>query len=160
MSVLQAFRSLPVAVEVHRVDALPPHAEGYLRDCVALGWEDRLKGRGRRVSDGGLAFGTTLPRGTILRDGDCFVLDGLRAVIVVAERDEPVFVIAPRSAAEWGLIAYHIGNNHQPMMIAEEGIVCPDVPGMEALLVQHQIRFSRATRPFTPVGLTPDHRHD
>ena len=159
MSVLQAFRSLPVAAEVHRVDGLPPHANSYRRDRVALGWEDRLKGRGRRVSAAGLEFGTALPRGTILRDGDCFVLDGLGAVVMVVEREEPVFLIAPGSPAAWGLIAYHIGNNHQPMMIAGECIVCPEVPGMEALLVQHQITFSRAMRGFTPVGLTPDHRH-
>jgi urease accessory protein len=156
---LHVFKSLPVAIDVHRLDALPARAEGYRRDRVALGWEERLKGRGRRVSAEGLEFGTTLPRGTILRGGDCLVLDGPRAVVVVIERAEPVFVIDPGSAAEWGRIAYHIGNNHQPMMIATEGIVCPDVPGMEMLLAQHQIVFSRALRPFTPIGLSPDHRH-
>ena len=50
---------------------------------------------------------------------------------------EPVFVIEPRSRAEWGLFAYHIGNRHQPVMITERAIVCPDVPGVEQLLTQH-----------------------
>ena len=159
MSVLELFQSLPVAREVYRVDALPARALGYARDTIALGWEDRLKARGRRRSDAGLEFGTALERGTVLRGGDAFVIDGPNVIVSVVERDEPVFVIAPGSTAEWGLFAYHIGNNHQPMMIADGHIVCPDVPGLEQLLEQHAIPFSRATRPFTPIGFLPDHRH-
>ena len=159
MSALQLFTPLPVAREVHRDDSLPARAREYTRDTVTLGWEDRLKARGRRTSDRGLEFGTALERGTVLERGDCFVLDGPRVVVTIVARDEPVFIITPRSPAEWGLFAYHIGNNHQPMMIADADIVCPDVPGLEQLLEQHGIPFSRATRSFTPVGALADHRH-
>jgi len=154
-----ALRQLPVAAAVFRPETLPIHARDYTRDTVMLGWDDRLRARGRRTSDGGIEFGTALPRGTILRAGDCLVLDGPRSVVVVVERNEAVFVIAPRTPEQWGLFAYHIGNNHQPMMIAADGIVCPDVPGMEELLAQHAIPFARASRPFTPVGHVPDHAH-
>ena len=153
------FKSLPVARGVFREEDVPPLARGYARDAITLGWEDRLKARGRRRSDTGFEFGLTLARGTILREGDCFVLDDARVVVVVAERAEPVFVIKPASPEEWGLFAYHIGNNHQPMMIADGGIVCPDGPGMLQVLDQHGMPFSRAMRPFTPVGAVPDHRH-
>ena len=159
MSVLELFQSLPVAREVYRADALPARALGYARDTIALGWEDRLKARGRRTSDGGMEFGTVLERGTILRGGDCFVLDDRAIVVSIIERDEPVFVITPRSPTEWGLYAYHIGNNHQPLMIAGDDIVCPAARGLEQLLEQHGIPFSRANRSFTPVGALPDHRH-
>jgi urease accessory protein len=156
---LHVFKSLPVAAEVHHADDLPPRAGGYARDVMTLGWEERLKARGRRLSDAGLEFATALPRGSVLGAGDCLVLDGPRVVVLVAEREEAVFVITPRTAEEWGLAAYHIGNNHLPMMIAAGAIVCPDVPGMEALLDQHQVRFSRAMRSFTPIGAAADHRH-
>lgn len=159
MSVLELFTSLPVVREVCRADALPARALEYARDTIALGWEERLKARARRTSDGGVEFGTVLARGTQLRGGDCFVLDARAVVVSVVERDEPVFVITPRSPAEWGLYAYHIGNNHQPLMIAGDQIVCPDVPGMEQLLDQHGIPFARASRSFMPVGSVPDHRH-
>ena len=152
-------RALPVANSVFRAETLPEHARGYARDAVTLGWEDRLRARGRRTSDGGIEFGIALPRGTVLNAGDCLVLDSSRIVVIVIERSEAVFVIAPRTAQQWGLFAYHIGNNHQPMMIAADGIVCPDVPGMQALLEQHAIPFSRALRRFTPLGHVCDHAH-
>ena len=60
-----------------------------------------------------------------------FVLEVERLVVSGVERDEPVFVIEPRSPHEWGLFAYHIGNRHQPLMITGSALVCPDVPGVE-----------------------------
>jgi urease accessory protein len=160
MFVLHMFKSLPVVRDVCREEAVPTLARLYARDAITLGWEERLKARGRRSSDTGLEFGTALPRGTILRAGDCFVLDDARAIVTVAEREEPVFLVRPASPEEWGLFAYHIGNNHQPMMIADVGIVCPDVPGIQQVLELHGMPFSRAMRAFTPVGVVPGHRHE
>ena len=159
MSVLSALKSLPVARNICREDEVPEHAKDYRRDRITLGWEDRLRARGRRTSDRGFQFGTALPRGTLLRAGDCFVFDDPGAVVVVVEREEPVFVITPRSPAEWGLFAYHIGNNHQPMMLVDESIVCPEVPGIEELLTLHGIAFTRSMRAFTPLTQAMDHGH-
>ena len=148
-----------VVEQLHRKDALPPTARGYARDTLTLGWEDRLRVRGSRRSDGGVAFDLSLPRGTILRGGDCLILDEAKAVVVVVERREPVFFIEPRTPQEWGLFAYHIGNRHLPLMITEAGIVCPDVAGVEQLLEQQHIPFARATLAFTPVTTVSNH-HD
>ena len=146
-----------VIEQIHREDDLPAAARGYARDTITLGWEDRLHVRGHRRPDGGLAFGLSLPRGTMLRDGDCLVLDETRAVVVVVERPEPVFLIEPRTPQQWGLYAYHIGNRHQPVMITETGIACPDVAGVEQLLEQQHIPFVRTTLAFTPVASTGNH---
>lgn len=159
MSVLERFKTLPTAEAVVPVDALPAAVAGFARDTITLGWEDRLRTRGRRATDGGVEFGTALPRGTVLRGGDCLVVAGLRLVVTVVERPEPVLVVRPRTPAEWGLFGYQIGNSHQPLMIADGEIVCPDALGMEQVLDQHAIAFTRAVRPFTPVGLMTDHRH-
>jgi urease accessory protein UreE len=155
---LHVFKPLPVVSEVYRQDALPPSARSYSRDPITLGWEERLRARGRRRTDSGLEFGTALARGIVLHAGDCFVLDAPSTVVVVVEREEPVFVIEPVSASQWALFAYHIGNSHQPIMITSEAIVCADGPGME----YHGIPFTRAVRPFTPVGAVDGsftHRH-
>jgi urease accessory protein UreE len=154
------FKSLAVVTEVHREDALPAAARSYARDRVTLGWEERVKVRGRRTSDGGVEFGTALPRGTTLSQGDCLVLEQAATVVQVVEQREAVLIVRPRTPSEWGLFAYYIGNSHQPVMILDQDIVCADVPGMQQVLDQHAIPFSRATRPFTPVSLSPDgHRH-
>jgi urease accessory protein len=149
---LQVFKTLPVAQETYREGGLPARSGSYTRDSITLAWEDRLKARARRKSDGGVEFGTALRRGTVLREGDCFVLDEALLVVTVLERLEAVFVIEPVRAADWGQFAYDIGNSHQPIMITDESIICPDVPGMERVLIYHSIPFSRSLRAFTPMG--------
>ena len=142
---------------IHREDALPATTSGYARDTMTLGWEDRMHVRGRRQSDGGLAFGLSLPRGTMLRGGDCLVVDEAKTVVVIMERPEPMFLIEPRTPQEWGLFAYHIGNRHQPLMITETGLLCPDEAGVEQLLQQQSIPFTHTMRPFTPVTSGDSH---
>jgi urease accessory protein len=156
---LQRFKPLPLVGETCRDGSLPTRAADYARDTIALGWEERLKTRARRRSDGGVEFATTLERGTVLRSGDAFVVDDLRLVIAVVEREEPVLVVRPAGVALWALYGYQIGNSHQPMMIEADAIVCADVPGMEQILEQHGMPFTRETRPFTPVSGIADHRH-
>ena len=150
---------MTVIEKTYREDALPATTRAYARDTMTVGWEDRLQARGRRQSDGGVAFGLSLPRGTILRGGDCLVVDEAKAVVVVIERPEPVVLIEPRTPQEWGLFAYHIGNRHQPLMIIQSGIVCPDVAGVEHLLEQHRIPFTRTRLPFTPATAAASHHH-
>ena len=156
---LEVFRSLPVARTACSLDALPAAASTYARDTVTLGWEDRMKARGRRRTDGGVEFGTALPRGTVLRDADCFLLDQDRLLVTVVALEEPVFVIEPATPADWALFAYQIGNSHQPLMLTSREIVCPDLPGMEQVLTYHAIPFVRDLRAFTPVSQVPDHEH-
>jgi urease accessory protein len=150
---------MTVIEQTHHEDALPQAARGYARDTITLGWEDRVHVHGRRRSDRGVEFGMALPRGTILRGGDCLVVHESRTVVTVVERPEPVFVIEPQTSQEWGLFAYQIGNRHQPLMITERAIVCPDVPGVEQLLEQQRIPYTRATLPFTPATAVAAHQH-
>jgi urease accessory protein UreE len=138
---------------------LPLTTRGYQRDTVTLGWEERTHVHGRRRSDGGIAFGTALPRGTVLRAGDLLVLDAEHVVVSVVERAEPVFLVEPRTPQEWALFAYHIGNRHQPLMIVDGGLVCPDVPGMEPLLQQHRMPYVRTLLGFTPAAAVAPHQH-
>lgn len=151
------FKTLPVVEKPYRVETLAPGTRDYRRDSIVLGWEDRMKTRGRRRSTGGVEFGTALPRGTVLRGGDCLVIESARVIVEVVEQLEPVFVVEPLTAAEWGLFAYHIGNGHQPLMITDRALVCPDVPGAEMLLQYHGIPYVRAQAAFTPAAV--GHRH-
>jgi urease accessory protein len=151
------FKTLPVANQVFHV--LPERAQAYARDTITLGWEDRLRTRGRRFSDEGLAFATTLARGTVLRAGDWLVVDDHQVAIEVIELAEPVLVVEPATPQAWGLFGYLIGNSHQPVMITLQAIVCADVPGIEQVLSYHNIPFVRANQPFTPVAMNVDHAH-
>ena len=148
-----------VVEQVFNIADLSEEARSYARDTLTLGWEDRTHARGRRRTDGGVEFATSLPRGTVLRAGDCFVLDPPQLVVAVVEQPEPVFVIRPRAPAEWALYAYHIGNRHQPLMITSDALVCPDLPGVEQLLEQHHMPYVRQRQAFTPAALVTGHSH-
>ena len=151
------FRSVPVADALFRVERLPAGVVEYARDSISLGWEERLKGRARRRTEGGVEFGTALPRGTVLREGDCLVLENAALLVVVHESLDPVLVVTPAGEAQFALWAYHIGNSHQPLMITGESLICPDVTGMQQVLDYHAIPFTRERRPFTPVSQAPGH---
>lgn len=153
--------ALPVADRVYREPDLPASSRSYGRDSLTLVWDERVKPHARRRSDGGLEFGTALPRGTVLRLGDCLVLDAAGVVVVIREQLEPVFIIEPRTPREWGLVAYQIGNRHQPLMVTEGALVCPDLPGVEPLLRHLGLTYVRSRAAFTPATLAAghDHRH-
>jgi urease accessory protein len=150
---------MTIVERIFKESELPEAAQAFARDRVTLGWEDRTQAHGRRRTDGGIEFGTSLPRGSVLREGDRLVLDAEQLVVSVVERAEPVFVVEPRSAPEWALFAYHIGNRHQPIMITDRSLVCPDAPGVEQLLLQHHMPYERAMLAFTPAANTAGHRH-
>jgi len=153
------FRTVPVASTVVRPGQLSLACAAWPSHTVTMGWEDRLKARGRRCTDDGIEFATALPRGTALHEGDCLPLDAPQIVVVVQAREEEVLVIRPATTDEWALWGYHIGNSHQPMMIAPDAIVCADLTGMEQVLTFHGIPFVRERRAFTPVSQMPGH-HD
>jgi urease accessory protein len=124
-------------------------------DTVTLGWEERARTRARRRSDGGVEFATALPRATVLRQDDCFAFP--QFIVRVVERLERVLVISPRTPEEWGRFAYHLGNNHQPVMFSEGALLCVDEPGAQQVLEYHGIPYVRGERRFTPVTLNPGH---
>lgn len=131
----------------------------FTKGTITLGWEDRLRTRARRTSDQGLPFATALARGTVLRSGDWLLIESARQAIAVVEADDPVLVIRPEKPEEWALFAYFIGNSHQPLMVAADGLVVPDLLGMSQVLEFQRIPFAREMRPFTPVAQVPSHRH-
>ena len=144
---------------IYRAGELPAAAADYHADTMTLGGEDRQKRQGNRVSDQGVEFGVALASGTMLKDGDCLVLDDLRRVVTVRAAAEPVFVIVPSTPQQWASYAYQIGNRHQPLMIAERELVCPQVMGVEQLLHQMAVPYEAASRAFTPVLGVVGHHH-
>ncbi|MBS1819758.1 MAG: hypothetical protein JSU08_17625 [Acidobacteria bacterium] len=151
------FRSVPIADAVFRDDRLPAGLAAHPRDEVVIGWEDRRAQRARLKTEAGVEFGTSLPQGTVLREGDCLALDRPALVIIVREKAEPVLVMAPPSAGDAARWAYYIGNTHQPLMVLGDLLLCADVAGMDEVLRYHGIPFTRELRPFTPVSQGPSH---
>jgi len=122
---------------------------GYPHDTLTLTWEDRRRGHGKRRSDSGLEFAISLPAGTVLKLGDCFILDPEKRIVKVREALESVFVVRPETPKDWAFYAYHVGNRHQAVMIGESELIFLQSPAVRSLLEQLHVAYSADSRPFT-----------
>jgi urease accessory protein len=83
---------------------------------LSLPFELRQKTRLRTVLTNGDEVGLFLPRGTVLRDGDCLEAADGRVIRVVAAA-EALAEVRCADAARLARIAYHLGNRHAPVQV-------------------------------------------
>jgi urease accessory protein len=131
----------------------------YKRDTLTLTFEDRRQGHGKRRSDGGVEFAISLPTGTILKGGDCMVLEAEQIIVKVQEAAEAVYVVRPGTPQQWAFYAYHVGNRHQQVMIGETELIFLQNPAVRSVLEQLHAHFEMDTRPFTAALATVGHSH-
>lgn len=133
--------------------------DGYRRETLTLTWEERRQGHGRRRSDSGLEFAISLPGGTILKEGDCMILEQERTIVRIQEVREPVYVVRPKTHHDWAYYAYHVGNRHQQVMIGETELIFLQNPAVRSLLEQLNIPFETSERAFTATLANVGHSH-
>ena len=133
--------------------------DGYAKDTLTLTWQDRRQGHGRRKSDNGLEFAISLPNGTVLKGGDCMILEQERTVVRINEAIEPVYVVRPKTPQDWAYFAYHIGNRHQEVMIGETELIFLQNAAVRSLLEQLHAHFETGERPFTAALVNVGHFH-
>lgn len=85
-------------------------------DSVVLPFDLRQKSRLRVRLESGMEAALLLPRGTILRGGDCLRSGDGRLIKVVAA-DEPVLDVTARDAQQLLRAVYHLANRHVPLQI-------------------------------------------
>ncbi|HYR43066.1 MAG TPA: urease accessory protein UreE [Terriglobia bacterium] len=133
--------------------------DGYRHETLTLTWEERRQGHGRRRSDTGLEFAISLPGGTVLKEGDCMILEPERRIVRIREAPEPVYVVRPKSPQDWAYYAYHVGNRHQQVMIGETELIFLQNPAVRSLLEQLHVPFESGERPFTAALANVGHSH-
>ena len=133
--------------------------DNYTRDTLTVKWDERRQGHGKRRSDSGLEFAISLPGGTILKEGDCMVLEPERTIVRVREAAEPVYIVRPRTTREWAYYSYHVGNRHQEVMIGETELIFMQNPAVRSLLEQLHVHFETGERPFTAALVNVGHSH-
>jgi urease accessory protein len=98
--------------EVHEVLHEPLAAS----ERLVLPFELRQKSRLRATSVAGTEYALLLPRGTVLRDGDCLrAVNG--TVIAVQAASEGVSTARSDDAALFARVCYHLGNRHVPLQV-------------------------------------------
>jgi urease accessory protein len=83
---------------------------------VSLHYDERRKSRQRVRADDGGEVALLLPRGTVLRDGDCLLADD-GAVILVRAAAEPLSEVRSHDPLQLMRAAYHLGNRHVALQV-------------------------------------------
>jgi urease accessory protein len=125
---------------------------------LTLPFDGRQKSRFRARLDDGREAAVMLPRGTVLRHGDVLVAEDGTRVSVHAE-PERVSVATAADALSALRAAYHLGNRHVPLQIAEEQLIYRHDHVLDAMLEQLGVQVSERLLPFEPETGAYGHSH-
>jgi urease accessory protein len=117
----------------------------------ALTHEERSRSRLALMDEDGIALAITLPRGTVLADGDVLATEAGETVRIHAATQALARVTA---ATPLGLLraVYHLANRHVPAQLLADAALIERDPVLEHLLVHLGARVEHLDAPFTPEG--------
>lgn len=134
------------AIAVHKSGHWPDEAAV---DAVSLAFADRHRRRMRLVADSGTPFLLDLARAQPLAEGDGLELDNGRYVRVAAAA-EPVIEVEAESLAALLRIAWHLGNRHLPLQIADDRLRLRADPVIAERIFELGGRLTWREAPFDP----------
>ena len=88
---------------------------------LTLPFELRQKSRLRAVLDDGTEVGLMLPRGEVMRGGDCLRAENGLVIELIAA-NESVSTVSSSDVLLLQKACYHLGNRHVPLQITENGL--------------------------------------
>ena len=117
---------------------------------LALPFSDRQRSRLRIVMEGGAAAGITLPRGTLLRDGQCLRASADGSLLRVTAAPEPVSEVRAEEAEALARAAYHLGNRHVWVQLGAGWLRYLQDPVLDRMLQQLGYVVHEQQAPFEP----------
>ncbi|HXH02347.1 MAG TPA: urease accessory protein UreE [Candidatus Competibacteraceae bacterium] len=116
---------------------------------LTLPFEARCKSRLLTRLDDGTPVGLFLPRGTVLRDGDCLrAADG--RVVEVRAAAEAVSIAHADDLLTLVRAAYHLGNRHVPVQLGDGWLRYPQDHVLDELVRQLGLYIEHELAPFEP----------
>jgi urease accessory protein len=132
---------------------------------LTMPFECRQKSRLRVTLDNGEEAGLFLPRGTLLRGGDCLLAEDGRIILVKAaeESTSTAYSSDPLLLMK---ACYHLGNRHIPVQIGENFVryqhdhVLDDMVSAFGLKVKHELAsFEPESGAYHSHGAHDHHQH-
>lgn len=138
----------------------PPNFYATVSFTLSLSAEERTRSRYRWETDNQIVF-LRLPRGTVLRDGDLLTDEDVSTVVQVIAKPEPVFVVTAASDMMLLRAAYHLGNRHVPVEVAQDYLRLSPDPVLRSMLEHLGMHITEAVLPFQPeIGAYGHHHHE
>lgn len=137
-------------------------------EVLTLGFDERQRARLDAVLPSGERVGIVLPRGTVLRDGDCLLADDGSAITIVAA-SEALLEVRGADARELARCAYHLGNRHVAvevgdgvLRLAYDHVLRRMLEGLGAQVTEVLAPFQPEIGAYAPHGHASydEHRHD
>ncbi len=118
---------------------------------LTLTFDQRCRSRLRTTLDDGTPASVILERGTVLRGGDRVIADdGL--VIAIHAASELVSTVQAQDPLRLAMAAYHLGNRHVPLEIAEGWLRYQHDHVLDDMVIGLGLEIVVEHAPFEPVG--------
>jgi urease accessory protein len=138
---------------------------------LSLTAEERTRSRYRCQADSGEEIYLNLPRGTILRGGDCLGSETHSTeqspeqspiqckVVQILAKPEPVLTVRAITPVDLLRSAYHLGNRHGLLEIGPDYLRLSPDPVLETMLHQLGVEVIAEIAPFEPERGAYGHAH-
>ncbi len=127
---------------------------------LALSASERTRSRHRFQTESGETVFISLPRGTVLRDGDIIEEENTGETLRIVAKPEPVYTITASTELDLLRATYHLGNRHVPCEITTNYLrISPD-PVLGDMLEHLGLKVEEDILPFQPeTGAYGHHSH-
>lgn len=125
-------------------------SEQSVQGVVALSAEERLRSRYRCQTEDGIELLLSLPRGTVLQEGDLLTTTASDWRVRVRAKAEPVLRVETQSPLDLLRMAYHLGNRHVALEITPTVLKLSPDPVLREMLEHLGATVSEAMEPFYP----------
>ena len=126
---------------------------------LSLPFELRQKSRLKANLDSGEEVGLMLPRGHVLRGGDCLKAEN-GMIIQLAAAEESVSTVTAPDPLTLQKACYHLGNRHVPLQITEHWIRYLEDHVLDDMVESLGLSVTHEQAPFEPeVGAYHKHHH-
>ncbi len=116
---------------------------------LTLGYDQRVKSRLRVTLDDGRAAGLFLPRGAVLRSGDCIATQA-GEVVEIRAAEEPVSTAVSDDPHLLARACYHLGNRHVALQIEPSFIRWQQDHVLDEMVTRLGLSVSNRVAPFEP----------
>lgn len=128
-----------------RVDT-PAHVTATLTLPIDI----RVKSRAKVQLNDGREAGLMLPRGLLLRGGDCLSTEDGAEVVEIIAASEAVSVVRCADRFLLAKACYHLGNRHVPLQILPDELRYHHDHVLDTMLRQFKLQVTFAHLPFEP----------
>ena len=138
---------------------LPANPDAVVSFILPMTADDRTRSRHRFERDTGEALNLSLPRGTVLRDRDLLQSEDGSCLVLVSAEPEPVLTARASSPLLLMRAAYHLGNRHVALEIADNYLrLFPDSV-LQGMLEKMGLEVIAEIVPFQPEMGAYGHSH-